>query len=390
MSSIFSSIVNSFKDQTRAEIVKWRSALALAQNPLNPRICQLQDLYDNLEADGHYIAQRNLRKAATSGYAFSIVERKTGKINVEKTAFFQSEWFFDFLDSALDSIFKGFTLIELTDPKNLVLNTIPRRHIVPQLGIVVKEVYDQTGINFTKGFEHTLIHVGKPTDLGLMADICGQLIWKRNAQLSWAEFTERFGMPLISATTNKTTRADIQQIDEMLATLGESARAVLPEGTTIAVTPFAGSDAYRVYDEQIERINAEISKPITGGTMVTDDGSSRSQSEVHERNLDDKLSEADRRMVSFVVNKQLMPILAYWHHPVNPDTDLFLFDDAFELDLTQHWNIVNQMLMQGYEVDEKWLSQTFNVPITGRREPSIDNSQLTIHNSQSSLYRNFR
>ena len=390
MSSIFSSIVNSFKDQTRAEIVKWRSALALAQNPLNPRICQLQDLYDNLEADGHYIAQRNLRKAATSGYAFSIVERKTGKINVEKTAFFQSEWFFDFLDSALDSIFKGFTLIELTDPKNLVLNTIPRRHIVPQLGIVVKEVYDQTGINFTKGFEHTLIHVGKPTDLGLMADICGQLIWKRTAQQSWAEFTERFGMPLISATTNKTTRADIQQIDEMLATLGESARAVLPEGTTIAVTPFAGSDAYRVYDEQIERINAEISKPITGGTMVTDDGSSRSQSEVHERNLDDKLSEADRRMVSFVVNKQLMPILAYWHHPVNPDTDLFLFDDAFELDLTQHWNIVNQMLMQGYEVDEKWLSQTFNVPITGRREPSIDNSQLTIHNSQSSLYRNFR
>ena len=155
MNSIFSSIITGFKDQTRAEIVKWRSALALAQNPINPRICQLQDLYDNLEADGHYIAQRNLRKAATSSYAFSIVDRKTGEINEEKTAFFQSEWFFDFLDSALDSIFKGFTLIELTDPKKLTFATIPRRHIVPTLGIVVKEVYDQTGINFTKGFEHT-------------------------------------------------------------------------------------------------------------------------------------------------------------------------------------------------------------------------------------------
>lgn len=387
MEPIFNRIINSFKDQSRAGIAKWRNALAWAQNPANPRICQLQDLYDNLEADGHYIAQRDLRKAATTGYAFSIVNRKTGDIDEQKTAFFQSEWFFDFVDAVLDSIFKGFTLIELTDPKNINFEVIPRRNIVPRLGIVVREPYDQTGINFTRGFEHTLIHVGKPSDLGIMADICGQLIWKRNAQQSWAEFTERFGMPLISATTNKTTRADIQQIDEMLAALGESARAVLPEGTTIAVTPFAGSDAYRVYDAQIDRINAEISKPITGGTMVTDDGSSRSQSEVHERNLDDKLSEADRRMVAFVVNNQLMPMLAHWHHPVNPATDYFQFDSSFELDLTQHWSIVNQMITQGYEVDEKWLAQTFNVPITGRREPSIDNSQLSIHNS---LYRNFQ
>ena len=387
MEPIFNRIINSFKDQSRAGIAKWRNALAWAQNPANPRICQLQDLYDNLEADGHYIAQRDLRKAATTGYAFSIVNRKTGDIDEQKTAFFQSEWFFDFVDAVLDSIFKGFTLIELTDPKNINFEVIPRRNIVPRLGIVVREPYDQTGINFTRGFEHTLIHVGKPSDLGIMADICGQLIWKRNAQQSWAEFTERFGMPLISATTNETTRADIQQIDEMLAALGESARAVLPEGTTIAVTPFAGSDAYRVYDAQIDRINAEISKPITGGTMVTDDGSSRSQSEVHERNLDDKLSEADRRMVAFVVNIQLLPMLAHWHHPVNPATDYFQFDSSFELDLTQHWSIVNQMITQGYEVDEKWLAQTFNVPITGRREPSIDNSQLSIHNS---LYRNFQ
>lgn len=134
-------------------------------------------------------------------------------------------------------------------------------------------------------------------------------------------------------------------------------------------------------------ISLALSGPITGGTMVTDDGSSRSQSEVHERNLDDKLSEADRRMVAFVVNNQLMPMLAHWHHPVNPATDYFQFDSSFELDLTQHWSIVNQMISQGYEVDEKWLAQTFNVPITGRREPSIDNSQLSIHKS---LYRNFQ
>ena len=192
-------------------------------------------------------------------------------------------------------------------------------------------------------------------------------------------------MPLITATTSQTSPADIRQLDDMLAALGESARAVLPDGTTIKIDPFTGGDSYKVYDAQIERINAEISKPITGGTMVTDDGSSRSQSEVHERNLDFKLSEADRRMVTFVVNGQLMPMLHHWGYAFNPQTDRFQFNQTFELTLKEHWDIVNAVLSR-YDVDEKWLSQTFNVPITGKRE-AIDNSQLTIDNA---LYRNFR
>ena len=388
MSNIFSSIIAGFKDRTRADIQKWRRALELAQSPINPRMWLLQDLYDNLESDGHYLAQKELRKTATSGYGFSIIDVKTGEVNQEKTNFFCGEWFFDFLDYALDSIFKGFTLIELTDPKTLAFNLIPRRNVIGTLGIVQRDISDCKGIDFnSKDFQNTLVKIGKPSDLGLMANICGQLIWKRNAQQSWAEFTERFGMPLITATTNQTTSADIRKLDDMLAELGESARAVLPEGTTINVTPFAGSDAFKVYDSQIDRINAEISKPITGGTMVTDDGSSRSQSEVHERNLDDKLSEADRRMIMFVVNGQLIPLLQRFKYPFNPDTDRFQFNQSFELDLAQHWNIVNQMIAQGYEVDEIWLAQTFNVPITGRREPVGVQPSLA---ADMPLYQNFR
>ena len=377
--SIFEHIIAGFKDQTRADIQKWRNALALAQSPINPRSYPLQDLYDNLDSDGHYLAQKELRKTATSGYGFSIIDKKNGEVNQEKTDFFCGEWFFIFLDYALDSIFKGFTLIELTDPKNLTFEVIPRRNVVGTLGIVQRDISDNKGINFNaKEYQNTLIKVGKPSDLGLMADLCGQLIWKRNAQQSWAEFTERFGMPLITATTSQTSPADIRQLDTMLAELGESARAVLPDGTTINVTPFAGSDAYKVYDSQIDRINAEISKPITGGTMVTDDGSSRSQSEVHERNLDDKLSEADRRMISFVVNGQLIPLLNRFKYPFNPETDKFQFNASFELSLTEHWNIVNQMIVQGYDVDEKWLAQTFNVPITGKQK-----------STPTPLYKNF-
>lgn len=384
---VVTQIIREFKDQTRAEIRKWRQALRMASDIENPHNHKLQDLYDNLEADGHFIAQVQLRKAATTGYGFGIINRSSGKIDEKKTELFQSEWFYNFLDHALDSVIKGYTVLELTDPATMELTLIPRRNLVGVRQLVLYEASGDKGIDISTGYENTLIRIGKPADLGVMAHLCGQLIWKRNAQQSWAEFTERFGMPLISATTNKTSKADLDRIDNMLASLGESARAVLPEGTSIKIDPFSGGDAYKVFDEQIERINAEMSKPITGGTMVTDDGSSRSQSEVHERNLDNKLAESDRRLIQFVVNNQLIPIMHYWGWPLNPETDKFQWDDTFELSLNQHWNVVNQILNR-FTVDQEWIAKRFNVPITGELATPIENDYENTHSQN--LSRNFQ
>jgi phage gp29-like protein len=327
----------------------------------------LQDLYDNLESDGHFISQVNLRKAATLCNSFSIIDKKSGDISQEKTELFNTEWFNDFVNYVLDSVMKGYTLLELIDPARMEFNIIPRRNVVPTKSLVLFEANGDKGIDYRTGYERTLIHIGKESDLGLMANLCGQLIWKRNAQQSWAEFAEKYGMPLISATTNKTAQPDIDKINQMLITLGEAARAVLPEGTTIDIKPFAGSDSFQVYDKQIERINSEIGKPITGGTMITDNGSSRSQSEVHERNLDDKISVQDRRMVEFVVNGQLIPIMQMWGYPLNPETDKFKYDDSFELSLKEHWEVVNSALNR-FEIPVEWVSKTFNIPITGVKE----------------------
>lgn len=287
------------------------------------------------------------------------------------TDFFCGEWFFDFMDYALDSIFRGFTLLELTDSTKLHFSLIPYRNVIGSQNKVLLEIGTEKFIDYSFGFEHSLIRIGKPTDLGILADLCGQLIWKRNAQQSWAEFAEKFGMPLLSVKTTSQDTAEIARLQRMLDTLGEAARAVLPDGSSLEVVPFSSGDAYNVYDMQIERINGEISKPITGGTMITDDGSSRSQSEVHKDNLDYKLAEQDRRMIQFIVNGQLIPMLYYWGYDINPDKYKFQFDYSFELTLTEHWQIVSQMLNH-YEIPTDWLAETFNVPITKERETPLN------------------
>ena len=165
----------------------------------------------------------------------------------------------------------------------------------------------------------------------------------------------------------RTDDANVAKVQKMLQALGEAATAVLPEGTSLNIQPFTGGDSFQVYKAQIDALDNEISKAIVGGTMVTDNGSSRSQSEVHERNLDEKLAQADSRLVEFTVNDQLFPILEYWGYGISPKTDYFEFDRGSELTLKEHWDIVNAAL-QHYEIDQEWVGKTFDIPITGVRE----------------------
>lgn len=379
--AVIAKIITEYKDRNRAEIRKWRQALELANNPVTPRQYLLQDLFDNLEADGHYIAQRNLRIAATLSNESSIIDIKTGKEVPEKSALFKREWFYNFILDALGFTYKGDTILELIDPTTMRFELVPRRNIVPNAPLILLEVNGDKCIDISTGFERNLVVIRKKNYFGIMADICGQLIWKRNAQQSWAEFSEEFGRPLITATTNKTSQSDIDKIDSMLGALGEAARAVLPEGTTIDIKPFAGSDAYKVYDMQIARINDEMSKPIVGGNMITDDGSSRSQSEVHERNLD-KISWQDKQLMEFIVNGQLLGIMQAWGWNINPETDKFVYEYSDELPLKELYDIVHQ-INERYEVDMEWVAKKFSVPILGERKqefPAIARSSSVLGN----------
>lgn len=367
---IFVKIVNEFKNQQRAEIQKWRRALQAASDPEEPRLYPLQDMFDNLKSDGHYISQTELRKAATLCSSFSVIDKKTGEENPKKTEFFRRQWFYDLMDDALEYLFRGYTVLELTDAAKPEFKLIPRRNLIPRRREVLLTVNDTKGVPYADLLGETIIEIGNPDDLGIMADLCGQLIWKRNAQQAWAEYSEKFGLPLLTATTNKSSDADIARIQKMLSALGEAAQAVLPEGTTIDIKEAGTGDNYLVYDKQIERFNTEIGKPITGGTMLSDNGSSRSQSEVHERNLDDKIAERDKRIIAFIANDQVIPMLARWGHPLDPETDTFTFDKSFGLTLKEHWEIVRDASAL-YEIPAEWVSKTFGFPINAVRETPL-------------------
>lgn len=123
-----------------------------------------------------------------------------------------------------------------------------------------------------------------------------------------------------------------------------------------------------MYSKFIEQNSNEISGVLVGSNTLGQDAANRSQTEVHERSLDYKISQADRRDIAFNVNDDLLPMLKNQGYSYISDDDIFEWiESKEEIDLIQYWGIV-QGLMQNYEVEQDWLSETFNIPITGKKQ----------------------
>lgn len=374
-------VVQNFKDNSRKDIDKWRKALQMAYHPENPKLNFLYDLLDDLKTDGHLQSQIQMRKMSTLNTDFQVINRKSGDINEDLTFILRQQWFYDFLDYALDSILYGTSIVEFSvfNGEKININLIPRRNTAPAKKRIYPDVTKDAFIDYTNPqFSKWVIQIGKSDDLGILNNIIPNIIWKRNVMQSWAEFCEKFGLPLITATTNTSDATVIDSVNTMLLALGEAGTATFPMGTEIKFNEADRTDAYNVYKQFMQSNADEISKQLVGSTMLSDQGSNRSQTEVHERTLDEKISQADKRNIGFVVNDLLFPLLQMQGYSISPD-DFFEFKTAEqEIDLVQLWTVTNGLLTSGFPVEQDWISKTFNIPFEGKKkiqsgnEPTIN------------------
>jgi hypothetical protein len=254
-------------------------------------------------------------------------------------------------------------------PYKLVTNPILTstfRNVCPQYRRVYFEVFGDTFIDYSN--MPTVIEVVSHLPFGIINDIIPNVIWKRNAMQSYAEFTERFGLPLISATVSSIQ--DAKKAEEGLKSMGESANAVFPQGAEIKVHSLANAgNPESTYIASAVFHDRQVSKRIVGSTTLTDEGANRAQTQVHAELLDDKISAADKRMITFIINNKLFTALQSFGLPFDNTKVEFKFDENENLTLSQHWAIVREALLH-YELDEEKIKSTFNLPIIGHKQPS--------------------
>ena len=356
-------IIKEYQDRNRKDIDKWRQAIAATENIDNPRWFLLQDLYSDI-IDAHLSSVQEIRKSATMNHRFYVTD-KSGKQLEEQTDFLNDQWFYGFLNEDFEATFKKYSVLQFfkNDDKPS-FSVIPRRNICIQSGRVYLEVAGDKYLNYRD--IPGVIEIIHPSDFGITNDIVPNAIWKRNALQAYAEYSERFGFPLITAETNN--KAEVPKISKSLVNLGQSGTGVLPTGTTIKVHDVANAaNPEKAFLNQAEYQDEQISKRFLGSTTMTDTSANRSQTEVHERTLDDKIAFADKRNIVFIVQNQLFPILQSLGFKFDATKMLFKFDETEDLSLTEHWKIVSDAANH-YELDEKVIAETFNLPIIGKKQ----------------------
>ena len=361
-SDIILKIAQEFQDRSRKNIQKWRQAITAAEDPENPRWYLMQDLIDDIITDAHLSSVIALRKASTLNHRFYVIDRNSGEQLDEQTQLLEKKWFYDFLEAALDAIPRKFTLLEFfREGENIAFNLIPRRNVCPQLKRVYLEAAGNQFIDYSKF--NNLVEISHSSKFGLINDVAANVIWKRDLMQSNAEFSERFGMPLITATTSN--KADVPRINSALQNLGEAGSGVLPSGTDIQVhnLPNAGNPE-KVYLEPIGFHDKQISKRFLGSTTITDEGANRSQTQVHKDLLDDKIALDDKRLIMFVINDYLFPVMQMYGLPFDSAKMQFKFDETEDLTLTEQWEMTAEA-MNWFELDHDEVRKTFNLPITG-------------------------
>ncbi len=373
-------VISELKPQSemlsKKDIAAWRKAHQMAINIENPRRSDLYNIYDfTVDLDTQVTGVTRRIKFGVGRRKFRMVEIKSGKENPEVTNLLDALWFKKCQRLYIDAYHFGHSLIQFTNvmesPQIRFENVelVPRLHVCPEYGVLLPEVGDEPkkkGIPYRTGsMADWCVECGEPDNLGLYLKVAPAAISKKHVLIFWDNFAEKFGLPIIYGTSASNNDSDLVKMEDMLRNMGNSAWGLFPEGTELKLIETAKGDAFQVFDKRVELADKQICIALGGQTMVFMDGSSRSQAEVHEDGFDE-LKETYADEFKDWVNISLIPFCLKHGFPFAGYR--FEWDDSKQYTPEQLKEVIEMLLNAGYEIPEEYLTDMYNIPITGRKE----------------------
>lgn len=162
-------------------------------------------------------------------------------------------------------------------------------------------------------------HDDEPYGVGLGHWCYWPVYFKRSGIRFWLIYLEKFGQPTATAAVDAGRFDDepyMKAVREALQAIQTDAGVIIPKGVEFALLEATRSGTSD-YDTMRAAMDAAISKIILSQTMTTDDGSSRSQAEVH-MDVRQEVTESDARMINASFRRQV----ARWWTDLNFGEDV--------------------------------------------------------------------
>lgn len=364
--------------RTRADVLTWKSALAMAENIDNPKLYPYYNLVKDMLLDAHTTSQIKNRKLKTLSANFSI-KKANGETHTELTSQLQkSVWFGDIIGYILDSEYFGYTLIELNRQVAAVGNDgvpfsdvevtlVPRQNVIPQKGIILKDYTDDKGLDYLNASEYGtwLLDFGGVGDLGLINKAIPHILFSRFAQSCWSELCEIYGIPPRVMKTNTRDRQALNRAERMMTDMGAAAWFIIDETEQFEWATSGVPSTGEVYDGLIKLCRDNISLLISGAIIGQDTKYGSKGKEVSSQDMLQALVDADQTMVEQYMNDKVLPAL--YAIGVLPEEGLSLVYDQVE-DLGELWTRTKEILPYK-EVSDDWIKEKFGIEVKGNKAP---------------------
>jgi phage gp29-like protein len=352
------------------DIDRWRSGIQQAQNVYNHDRRTMQEFYNELSYDSHITTVMNHIVAELVGSDFHFAV--DGETDEEATEVLRQRWFSSFIRLAVEAEFYGYTLIEFGDITEYgfsYVKGIDRRYVIPEYKGVKKDLYlygdDKNLIKFEEQpFKDWSVFIDTGT-YGLFNSAAPIWVYKKQSYTYWAEYQQLFSMPLRVGKTDIRDTQRRENMQKMLNNMGTAAWGVFDSTDEIEFIQSTGSIGNPVFQSLIELSNKEFSKLFLGQTMTTEDGSSLSQSEVHERTKETIMGMYYRR-VEDSVNTLLLPLLVKHGMVKNSDLKFEFIWSEKDMDITQKVDTISK-LAPYFDFDPEYIKEFLGVEVLTRK-----------------------
>lgn len=346
------------------DMAAYKYGVLSAENYQFPNRYQLYQTYISTILDAHLTAAWEQRKNLTLRKEF-VIRNEKGDVDEAKSELLKKKWFRELLCYALESKLWGHSLVQLGDydkakKEFLSCELIPRQYVNPPKHCVIANYTDQTGLDYTlPEYAEWVIPFGSDWDLGILQKASPYIIWKKNALGAWAEYQEGFGVPLRIGKTDSQEPNTVNNMQSFLSNFGISKWGLFKKSDQIEIIDSTNSDASKVFDDMINRVNSEISKLILGQTSTMDEKAFTGSAEVHERVLD-TYEDADEHFIMSELNYKLKPLLVA--RGLMSDTDQFGYEEEDGRDAIEQIKI-DAELMKYFNLSPEYIKETYGTEV---------------------------
>ena len=365
-------------NRTQEDVATWQAGLKSAESVTNPQRKRLYETYNNVLTDGFLssLMSKRIRAIKTAPFVLS------GTDNEDLIKKFKTPWFNRLLEYIMQSRFWGHSLVEFVFVDNEISDVvlIPRRHVVPEKGVIQKQVgsYAEVFHFRDEPLNSYMLEAGDKDDLGLLAKLTPYALYKRGNIADYAQFNEMFGQPIREYTYDPLNPNSRLEAEQAAKKAGAAAYIVVPKGTELKLHQSSGISASGTFKDFNRVMNEEMSITVLGQTLTTtNDGvGSNALGRVH-KDVEESINLEDKIFVEYILNWDLKGLLVKHGYPL--DGVEFKFDDTQRMAVKDRADVYTK-LNQEFPIDPKFVYEDLKIPEPG--EEVIDEWRKQKQSSQ--------